>query len=119
LNGFSSLPDILWHPETRKFIEADPALKQEFKRATSSRRARKANEGFFLIAALILSGNTRHRIGRLGEVLPGGKQKAQTLLAEYALSTRARLTERYLFPQINRNPAILGTLAPPHPTKTD
>jgi hypothetical protein len=26
LNGFSSLPDILWHPATRKFIEADLAL---------------------------------------------------------------------------------------------
>jgi len=58
LNGFSSLPDILWHPETRKFIEANPALKQEFKRATSSRRARKANEGFVLIAALIVSVET-------------------------------------------------------------
>jgi hypothetical protein len=27
-SGFSSLPNILWHPETRKFIEADLALRQ-------------------------------------------------------------------------------------------
>jgi hypothetical protein len=41
LNGFSLLPDILWHPETRKFIEADLALRREFKKATSSRCAKK------------------------------------------------------------------------------
>jgi hypothetical protein len=55
LNGFSSLPDLLWHPEIRKFIEADLALTQEFKRATSTRHAREANQGFVSIAALVPS----------------------------------------------------------------
>jgi hypothetical protein len=55
LNGFSSLPDILWHPETRKFIEGDLALRGECKKATSSRCAKKAYEGFVSIAAVILS----------------------------------------------------------------
>ena len=55
LNGLSCLPDILWQPETRKFIEANPALRQLFKKSTSSRRAQKANEGLILIATLILS----------------------------------------------------------------
>jgi hypothetical protein len=54
LNGFSSLPDILWHSETRKFIEADLALRREFKKPTSSRCAKKAYEGFVSIAAVIL-----------------------------------------------------------------
>src|SRR5215467_3351491 len=55
LNGFSSLPDILWHPETHKFIEADLTLKRLFKTSTSSRGAKKANEGLVVIATLILS----------------------------------------------------------------
>jgi len=98
LNGFSSLPDILWHPQTRKFIEADPALRQEFKRATSSRRARKANEGLVLIAALILSAEIL-AIGLAGWArrYPAASKKAQALLAEYAPSSRARLTERISF----------------------
>ncbi len=75
LNGFSSLPDILWHPETRKFIEADLALGRQFKKATSSRCAKKAYEGFVSIAAVILSTELLEvgRIGRLGGVPPGGK----------------------------------------------
>jgi hypothetical protein len=38
LSGFSSLPDILWHPETRKFIEADLA-------SSKDRRRRVARKG--------------------------------------------------------------------------
>jgi hypothetical protein len=120
LNGFSCLPNILWHPATRKFIEADPILRKEFKRATSSRGARKANEGFVLIAAVIFSAEIL-AIGLAGWATryPAASKKARALLAEYAPSSRARLTERYLFPQIDRNRAILGTLASPHPTKTE
>jgi hypothetical protein len=119
LNGFSSLPDILWHPETRKFIEADPALKREFKKATSSRCAKKAYEGFISIAAVILSTEIL-AVGLAGWARrhPVESNKARALLARYAPCSRARLTERYLFPQINQNPAILSALAS-HPTKTD
>jgi len=120
LNGFSLLPEILWHPETRKFIEADLALGREFKTATSSRRAKKANEGFVLIAAVILSTEIL-AVGLAGWArrYPAASKKAQALLAQYAPCSRARLTERYLFPQINWNRATLSTLAPAQPTKRD
>jgi len=61
LNGFSCLPDIFWQPETRKLIEGNPALRELFKKSTSSRRARKANERFVLIATLILNSNGARR----------------------------------------------------------
>src|SRR5580704_19470232 len=54
LNGYSCLPDILWHPETRNFIETNTALNQLFRKSTSSRGAKKANEGFVLVATVIL-----------------------------------------------------------------
>jgi hypothetical protein len=120
LNGFSSLPDILWHPETRKLIEADLALRREFKKATSSRCAKKAYEGFVSIAAVILSTELL-AVGLAGwaRCHPAESKIARALLARYVPSSRARLTERYLFPQINQNRAILSALAPPHVTKTD
>jgi len=113
LNGFSSLPDILWHPETHKFIEADLMLKRLFKKSTSSRGAKKANEGLVLIATLILSTEIL-AIGLAGWAAryPAARRKARALLAEYVPGSRARLTERYLYPQNERNRGVLRVLAP-------
>jgi hypothetical protein len=104
LHGFSSLPDILWHPDTRKFVEADLTLRKEFKRATSTRRAIKAKEGFVLIAAVILSAEIL-AIGLAGWARrhPAAHKKARALFADYAPGSRARLIERYLFSQTDRN----------------
>ncbi|HKD29996.1 MAG TPA: hypothetical protein VKC66_29290 [Xanthobacteraceae bacterium] len=84
LNGFSCLPDILWQPETRKLIEGTSALRQLFKKSTSSRRAQKANEGFVLIATLILS----IEILATGPAswatrYPSARKKARAFLGEY------------------------------------
>jgi hypothetical protein len=46
LNGFSSLPEVLWHPEASMLIGADLTLSQLFKDPTLSRGAKSANEGF-------------------------------------------------------------------------
>jgi hypothetical protein len=102
LSGFSSLPNILWHPETRKFIEADLALRKIFKKSSSSRSAKRANEGFTLIATLILSAEML-AIGLAGWArrFPAAHKKAKALFAVYAPSSRARLTERYVYPRIS------------------
>src|SRR5262249_1743281 len=120
LNGLSCLPDILWQPETRKFIEANPELRQLFKKSTSSRRARKANEGLILIATLILSMEILAiGLASWATRYPAAAKKAKALLTEHVPSSRAPLTERYLYPQIKRTRAVLGTLAPPDPTETE
>jgi hypothetical protein len=113
LNGFSSLPDILWHAETHKFIEADLTLKRLFKKSTSSRGAKKANEGLVLIATLILSTEIL-AVGLAGWATryPAARRKARALLAEHVPGSRARRTERYLYPQIERSRAVLRVLAP-------
>jgi hypothetical protein len=101
LNGFFSLPNILWHPETRTFIDADLALRQLFKKSSLSRSAKRANEGFILIAALILSAEIL-AVGLAGWARrhPAAHKKAKALFAEYAPSSRARLIERYVYPRI-------------------
>jgi hypothetical protein len=101
LNGFFSLPNILWHPETRKFIDADLALRRLFKQSSSSRSGKKANEGFILVAALILSVEILAvGLAGWGRRHPAAHKKAKALFAEYAPSSRARLTERYVYPRI-------------------
>ena len=113
LNGFSSLPDILWHPETRNFIETNPILQRLFKKSTSSRSAKKANEGFVLIATVILSTEIlASGFAGWASRYPAARRRAQALLAEYIPSSRAWLIERYLYPQIDRSRATLGALAP-------
>jgi hypothetical protein len=104
LNGFSSLPAILWHPETHQFIEADLALKRLFKRSTSSRSAKKADDGLVWIATLILSTEIL-AIGSAGWArrYPAARKKAQALLAQYVPGSHARLTERYLYSHIVRS----------------
>src|ERR1700722_17697480 len=120
LNGYSCLPDILWHPETRNFIETNTALNQLFRKSTSSRGAKKANEGFVLVATVILATEIlASGFAGWGTRYPGARKKAQALLAEYVPSSRAWLIERYLYPQIDRSRTILGALAPPDPASVD
>jgi hypothetical protein len=97
LNGFSSLPDILWHPEASKLIGADLTLSQLFKESTLSRGAKSANESFIWIATVILSTEIL-ALGLAGwpNRYPAAHDKAQALLAEHVPGSRARLTARYL-----------------------
>jgi len=41
------------------------------------------------------------------------------LLAEYVPTSRAQLTERYLYPQIKRTRAVLGRLTPSDAAEAD
>jgi hypothetical protein len=55
LNGYSCLADILWHPEIRNFIETEASFQRLFRKSTSSRSAKRANEGLVSIASIILA----------------------------------------------------------------
>jgi hypothetical protein len=96
VNG-SSLLAVLWHPETHKFINADPMLRKEFKRATSSRSTKNANEGLLRIATLILSTEIL-ALGLAGWATryPAAYKKARALVVGYVADSRVGLTKRYL-----------------------
>jgi hypothetical protein len=97
LNGFSSLPDILWQSETSKLIESDLALSQLFKNSTSLGGVKRANEGFVWIATLLLSTQIL-ALGLAGWATryPAAHEKARALLAEHVAGSRTDLTKRYL-----------------------
>lgn len=54
-NGYWDLPDLLWHEETREFIAKQANLQLVFRGASTTRRAKKAIEGYALIITVILS----------------------------------------------------------------
>ena len=113
MNGYSCLPDILWHPEIRNFIEIDATFRSLFKKSTSSRSAKRANEGLVCIATAILAMEVLSTgFAGWGTSYPEARKKAQALLQEYIPSQRAWLIKRYLNPQKpGRDP--LETFVPP------
>src|ERR1700761_5254157 len=55
LHGYSCLPDILWKAGFGPFIEAHSQFRQLLRKASTTRSAKKSNEGFVRIATTILS----------------------------------------------------------------
>ncbi len=100
LNGYSCLPDILWHPEIRNFIEVDATFRRMFRMSTSSRSAKRANEGLVCIATIILAIEILSTgVAGWGVRYPMARKKATLLTEEFVPSLRSWLIERYLYSQ--------------------
>jgi hypothetical protein len=116
LNGYSCLPDILWQPEVRIFIDCSPRLRDLFKASSSSRSAKKANEGLAFVATVILSTEIlASGFAGWGARYPAARRQAQFMIAKHMQSARAPLIERYLYPQIDKSRSVLGAFAPTDP----
>jgi hypothetical protein len=113
MNGYACLPDILWHPEIRNFIEIDATFQRLFKKSTSSRSAKRANEGLVGIATIILAIEILATgFAGWGIRYPAARKRAQAILEEFVPSSRAWLIERYLYPQTKRSQESLGAVDP-------
>src|ERR1700738_5438485 len=55
LHGYASLPNILWKARLGPFIESHREFRQLLRKASTTRSAKKSNEGFVLITTTILS----------------------------------------------------------------
>jgi hypothetical protein len=86
MHGYGSLPNILWQPGPREFIELYKPFGPIFKRACRMRSAARANEGFILIAATILSLEVLESgFGNWSAKYPAAKQLANTIWKDYPL----------------------------------
>jgi hypothetical protein len=113
INGYACLPDMLWHPEVRNFIEMRKDFGQIFKKAATTRSAKKANESYVAIAATILALEVlASGFANWGTRFPGAKRRAQVLLGRYTLSSRTCLMDRYLYPRSYISPAFINALSP-------
>ena len=114
LHGYACLPDILWKARLGHFIEAHQEFRQLLKKASTTRSAKKSNEGFVLIATTILSLEIlASSFAGWSAIYPEAGSVARAILEQKALSSHMPLMEFYLYPPKYISSAAIATLAPP------
>jgi hypothetical protein len=114
LHGYACLPDMLWKAQLGGFIEMHPRFRQILRKASTTRSAKKSNQGFVEIATAILSLEIlASDFARWGEIFPQAKLMAQAILQGIARGSRTPLMECYLYPPKYISSAALAALALP------
>jgi hypothetical protein len=117
LHGFSRLPDILWRAGLGPFIEAHGPLQQLLRKASTTRSAKKSNEGFVKIATTILSLEIlASRFAGWSTIYPREASKSRTIQKTNARARHTPLIEFYLYPPKYLNSAAIAALTPPRNT---
>ena len=116
LHGYSCLPDILWKAGLGPFIEAHGELRALLRKASTTRSAKKSNEGFVKIATTILSLEIlSSRFAGWSTIYPLDALKSQEIQKVNARG-RHSLLEFYLYPPKYPNSAAIAALALPRAT---
>ena len=114
VHGYAALPDLLWKSGLGPFIESQRDLRQLLKKASMSRSAKRANEGFVRIATTILALEIlASSFAGWAGLHPEAALIARTLLQPSASHQQLPLMAFYLYPQQTIVPNALATLAPP------
>jgi hypothetical protein len=114
LHGYACLPDILWKSRLGPFIETHHELQQLLRKASTTRSAKKANEGFARIATTILSLEIlASSFAGWSAIYPEAGSRAQTVLRRNTHSPQMPLMEFYLYPPKYLSSAAVATLIPP------
>jgi hypothetical protein len=114
LHGYACLPDILWKARLGPFIEKHREFRQLLKKASTTRSAKKSNQGFAQIATTILSLEIlASSFAGWSAIYPEAGSQAQAILKRNARSLQMPLMEFYLYPPKYISSAAIATLAPP------
>jgi hypothetical protein len=114
LHGYACLPDILWKARLGHFIEAHQEFRQLLRKASTTRSAKKSNEGFVLIATTILSLEIlASSFAGWSAIYPEAGSAARAVLKQKTLSSHMPLMEFYLYPPKYISSAAIAALAPP------
>jgi hypothetical protein len=117
LHGYSRLPDILWKAGLGPFIEAHGQLQQLLRKASTTRSAKKSNEGFVKIATAILSLEIlASRFAGWNTIYPEAASKSRKIQKAHARGLLTPLIEFYLYPPKYPNAAAIAALVPPRTT---
>jgi hypothetical protein len=114
VHGFACLPDMLWKSRLGPFIERHQELRQCLRKASTTRSAKKSNEGFMQIATTILSLEIlASSFAGWGAIYPEAGSMANAILKRNSQSPHMPLMEFYLYPPKYVSSAAIATLAPP------
>jgi hypothetical protein len=114
LHGYGCLPNILWKSRLGPFIETHRELRQLLRKASTTRSAKKSNEGFVRIATTILSLEIlASSFAGWSAIYPQAGSRAQAILKRNMRSPQMPLLEFYLYPPKYLSLAAIATLIPP------
>jgi hypothetical protein len=114
LHGYGCLPNILWKSRLGPFIETNRELRQLLRKASTTRSAKKSNEGFVRIATTILSLEIlASSFAGWSAIYPQAGSRAQAILRRNMRSPQMPLLEFYLYPPKYLSSAAIATLIPP------
>jgi hypothetical protein len=114
VHGYACLPDTLWKSRLGPFIESHGELRHFLRKASTTRSAKKANEGFVRIATAILSLEIlASSFAGWAALHPKASELARAILNRNAPGPRMPLMEFYLYPPKHLSSAAVASLAPP------
>jgi hypothetical protein len=123
LHGYGSLPDTLWKARLGPFIETHREFRQLLRKASTTRSAKKSNDGFVRIATTILSLEIlASSFAGWSAIYPEAGLTAHAILKRNGRSPHMPLMEFYLYPPKYVSSAAIATLVPPpgrQPGETD
>jgi hypothetical protein len=114
LHGYGCLPDILWKSRLGPFIESHREFRQLLRKASTTRSAKKSNEGFVRIASTILSLEIlASSFAGWSAIYPDAGLVAHAVLKRPARGPHTPLMDFYLYPPKYISSAAIAALAPP------
>ena len=114
LHGFGCLPDILWKAGLGPFIETHREFRQLLRKASTTRSAKKSNDGFTQIATTLLSLEIlSSNFAGWSTIYPQAASTAKSILKRHSPLSHTPLMESYLYPPKYMSSAAIATLAPP------
>jgi hypothetical protein len=114
LHGYACLPNMLWKSRLGPFIETHHELRQLLRKASTTRSAKKSNQGFVQIATTILSLEIlASSFAGWSAIYPEAGSRAQLILRRIMRSPQMPLMEFYLYPPKYLSSAAIATLIPP------
>ena len=114
LHGYGCLPDILWKAGLGPFIETHREFRQLLKKASTTRSAKKSNEGFTQIATTLLSLEIlASNFAGWSTIYPHAAFTSKSILKRYTRLSSTPLMESYLYPPKYPSSAAIATLALP------
>lgn len=114
VHGYTCLPDVLWKSRLGPLIESHPEFRQLLRKASTTRSAKKSNQGFVRIATAILSLEILvSSFAGWSAIYPEAAALAQMILKHGTHSRHMPLMEFYLYPPKYISLAAIATLAPP------
>ena len=114
LHGYACLPNMLWKFRLGPFIETHHELRQLLRKASTTRSAKKSNEGFVQIATTILSLEIlASSFAGWSAIYPEAGSSAQLILRRNMRTPQMALMEFYLYPPKYLSTAAIATLIPP------